>query len=885
MLNYILEVNLCWLGFYLIYLLFLSKETFFQLNRWYLISTLILGLLIPIPEWQLTTEPSAMQFIEPITLSFEELEATIIATTTQTHFFEQFNFLNFLFLIYCLGVAITLSKLSYGFFQIFRLYKNGSISKMGNYYLVQTNSPHLPFSFFNFLFWSKSMHASKEDIQKIIRHEKAHIQQWHSIDVILIEILCVFLWCSPLIYFYKKSLRVVHEYLADAFVLETTQKKQYGHLLLKQTRSGLQLALANNFIHSQLKKRIVMMTRNHSTRSAMGKYLFMLPILAVLVMAFTNKIDKDKIEAFPIDILNEQAAFGEGTYPYFKGCESLEGEEAKMNCTKKKVFEFILNNLKYPSSAKAKNIEGKVLVQFTIDTDGYIKDATIIQGIGGGCDKEALRVVNAMPNWTPANKEGKKVAVQQTLPFLFKLPKEDNSSAATSTLKVAEEMPRFPGCEDLEDSAERKKCSTEKLFEFIFQNLKYPELAKENGTQGTVVVKFVVKSDGSITKAMAVKNIGNGCGKEAVRVINAMPKWIPGKQKGKLVDVEFNLPIKYRLDDDTDSSAKEKKADEGEAFKVVDEMPCFLGCEDLEDSFERKRCSNKKLVEFIYQNLKYPKQAKENGTQGTVVIKLVVKNDGSISHAKITNDIGDGCGEEALRVINLMPTWTPGKHNGKVVDVELNIPIKYKIDDPNVKEGSTYLLTPNNDGEHDYFTISELPDYPNNYLKIYNRWGEIVYESQNYQNDWQGTSNGKEVISGFYYYMLKSDNGKTLTGHLQITREEKTGEVIYKNPNYDSGGNLKSEKSPQLELQHFKVHPNPSDGQMTIELQAKAKPTTISIFDSTGKEVYHKELEDYDGSFTTIDDLNLKGVAKGQLFILIRQEGEKGQFTKAIILE
>jgi len=114
--------------------------------------------------------------------------------------------------------------------------------------------------------------------------------------------------------------------------------------------------------------------------------------------------------------------------------------------------------------------------------------------------------------------------------------------------KVVEDQPSFPGCENISDKAEKKKCADEKMLQFIYGNIKYPAIARENGVEGMVVVKFVVEKDGSITAAEVVRDIGAGCGAEALKVVNMMPKWEPGKQRGRPVRVQFNLPVKFKLE-------------------------------------------------------------------------------------------------------------------------------------------------------------------------------------------------------------------------------------------------------------------------------------------------------------------------------------------------
>lgn len=117
--------------------------------------------------------------------------------------------------------------------------------------------------------------------------------------------------------------------------------------------------------------------------------------------------------------------------------------------------------------------------------------------------------------------------------------------------KVVEEMPQFPGCESISDKAERKQCADKKMLDFIYRNIRYPAIARENGIDGTVVIQFVVSKKGVIQKAKIIRDIGGQCGDEALRVVNLMNEkegnWIPGRQGGKHVKVQFMLPVKFKL--------------------------------------------------------------------------------------------------------------------------------------------------------------------------------------------------------------------------------------------------------------------------------------------------------------------------------------------------
>ncbi|MEM1319625.1 MAG: energy transducer TonB [Bacteroidota bacterium] len=157
---------------------------------------------------------------------------------------------------------------------------------------------------------------------------------------------------------------------------------------------------------------------------------------------------------------------------------------------------------------------------------------------------EESTVVEAPP---PAPKKVKKAAAPPPPPP----PPPVEEPEIEEIFKVVEEMPRFPGCEDEMDKALRKQCAAKRMLEFIYRNIKYPEIARESGVQGTVVIRFVVDKDGTVKEPTILREIGAQCGKEALRVVelmNSMPqRWIPGKQRGKPVKVYFNLPVKFKL--------------------------------------------------------------------------------------------------------------------------------------------------------------------------------------------------------------------------------------------------------------------------------------------------------------------------------------------------
>ncbi len=142
----------------------------------------------------------------------------------------------------------------------------------------------------------------------------------------------------------------------------------------------------------------------------------------------------------------------------------------------------------------------------------------------------------------PVHIEKKEVAAAPPPP-----PPPPTDEAEREIFKVVEDQPTFPGCEDVMVKAERLACAEKKLLEFIYANIQYPAIARENGVSGTVYIRFVVERDGNISNIESIRDIGAGCSDEAIRVVKLMPKWNPGKQRGNPVRVMFTLPVKYEL--------------------------------------------------------------------------------------------------------------------------------------------------------------------------------------------------------------------------------------------------------------------------------------------------------------------------------------------------
>ena len=616
--NYLLKVAICWLVFYVLYRLILEKTTFFRLNRAYLLITLLLGLVVPMVRISLgaPADPAkGSNWLPEVVVRANNLvnqPYTLPEITIQVPSSAAWDIWPWL---YWGGVAYCLLRFLLGLFQLYNIYRRGHKQAMGKYTLVYSEEVKAPFSFMRCLFWPAELEDENLEREYMLRHEETHILQYHTLDVLFSEIIKAICWFNPLAYHYSQALRDVHEYLADAAVLQNANRKQYGHLLIRQSLSGPSIALVNHFSTSQLKKRIHMMMRKKTQGRAQLRYALSLPLLVGLGFLFAQinieaqvpttsqnstlpppppmmapgAVEKRKAEApyssmpkeviirrdttpkvieervvqgFPLnsDALNEVVVNG---YPsransakevvvvgFATKRDSIPGEVFKVvekmpeyPSGMGELLKFLAQNIRYPETAKKENIQGMVVVQFIIGKDGTIIDPHVVHGIGGGANEEALRVVKMMPKWKPGLQKGQAVNVQFNLPIRFMLEGgviEKKGDASKEVFKVVEQMPAYPEGQGA-------------LLEFLAKNINYPTVAKENGVEGMVVVQYVIEKDGSISNAKVVKGIGAGCDEEALRVVNAMPNWVAGKQRGQAVAVQFNLPIRFKLEDKTSS--------------------------------------------------------------------------------------------------------------------------------------------------------------------------------------------------------------------------------------------------------------------------------------------------------------------------------------------
>lgn len=221
---------------------------------------------------------------------------------------------------------------------------------------------------------------------------------------------------------------------------------------------------------------------------------------------------------------------------------------------------------------------------------------------------------------------------------------------------------------------------TPEMHRFISTALKYPEDARERNAQGLVVYTFVVEKDGSLSNFNIIHRADSLLNQEALRILQSMPAWRPGRNNGEVVRSETYVPMYFKLNQHAVASGNPVKPsrnfsktsvevlEQNTIYTIVDKMPVYTYGESG-------------LSDFISHNIRYPREARQAGIEGRILCSFIVASDGSISNIEVVEGDNKSLNDEAVRVLGIMPKWIPGENEGKKVYVKCLLPIDFVIDE------------------------------------------------------------------------------------------------------------------------------------------------------------------------------------------------------------
>ena len=484
------------------YALLLRREKFFRFNRIVLLTILLLSLVIPLLNVPVLHFETASRGIVEIEMPQAWVEVQerfrnafllpeVVVSSQRADmplwWFPRWQVL--LSLLYIIGVAVSMFLAVRKFVRMIRFIPSACLwtDRQGSATIYCHAASVVPFS------WMRSIVISESDYEQngrtILLHEQAHVRLCHSYDVLLVQFMKIMQWFNPCIYLLEMDLRDVHEFQADDAVLSSgITAHSYQLLLIKKAVGSSSYTFANSFNHSLLKKRITMMLQKKSSPWRMARAIYLAPCAVLLALLLAT--------------------------PQLSSCKQ-DGGKVSEN-----------------SENSSENTEG-ISVSASSDTLQAPVTKQQIQVKGKDGESTTLNVLSVV-GVDESSGEAKKESDDRirTEPTQAKVADEDYEGE--TVYDIVEELPQFPG-------------GMEELMKYLATKVKYPKSAQTEGIEGRVLVSFVVEKDGSITHSKVVNSASPELDAEALRVVKSMPRWTPGKEKGEVVRVKFNVPILFRL--------------------------------------------------------------------------------------------------------------------------------------------------------------------------------------------------------------------------------------------------------------------------------------------------------------------------------------------------
>ena len=511
--------------FYMFYRLMLARETFHRVNRLVLLLTAVASFVLPLCVITMheTVTMEAMPVMTVDNLTVDDV-APMPEPVVETPWWQ--ILLPVLFMI---GMVVTIGHTLMSMFRILMLIKRSEKHPQsdGTTICVSGNADVPPFSWMHYIVMNQSDYAERN--AAILAHERGHIRLRHSWDLLLVDTLTALQWFNPAMWMLRSDLRAIHEYEADGEVLSLgINARQYQYLLITKAASIGGYSLANGISHSTLKNRINMMLHKKSSQTSLLKLLALVPIVGLALAVNAEKVQDvvytNTVAPSAEELVNEEILQAEP-----QPAEVVD--EAK---NKPITFQVVFSPEDSPIAGVPVLIveTGKPVKSAETDKDGkFVLDNPVVGSL----------VTFTVVNYSKGIRITKDmVAKGDVVKVAFEANRSEKEESEgtpdpNKAYDAVDEMPQFPG-------------GPSALFEFLSKNIQYPKEAEDANLQGRVIVSFVVEKDGSVSNAKVVRPIDPLLDAEALRVVNSMPKWIPGKQNGEAFRVKYTIPVTFRVE-------------------------------------------------------------------------------------------------------------------------------------------------------------------------------------------------------------------------------------------------------------------------------------------------------------------------------------------------
>lgn len=619
----------------------LRNTLFHKYNRYYLLASVLLSVFVPflnIPIYFSGNNHTTNGIVNTIFyFGMDQGNEAVVSINKSTTKVDGFNWSQILLIAYIFITLLAFLRMIVSLIKITNLKRKYPVEKIDSISFYKTNEPGTPFSFFYGLFWNNKLELHSPKGQQIFRHEIFHIRQLHTVDVLFLEMVSALFWINPFFHLIKKETKAIHEFLADEFAIQSSDKWQYAELLLMQALQTRH-SIVNPFFHNQIKRRIAMIQNSTTTGKQYLRKLLTLPALAIVLalFAFNYKARRNEKQQLQVSTVTD-------TLP--------------------------------------KNLSGtKLLIdkenEFTIKSDSIvIKDNENTKDIDF---KEALIIVN-----------GNRVLYQDfikktyTAGIMTIYPKNDAEAIKLYGADAVNGVIEMKAVRIINNSASTTKIDTEAGFpggdvawrKYLTQNLNAATPVENGAPSGkyTVMILFQIDADGSVKDIKAITNHGYGMEKEAIRIIKKGPKWVPANQGGVNVSSYRKQPLTFVV---TSSSASDKK-DFNNISNLITQLegntpPQFPG-------------GTAAWREFLVKNLNANIPVDSGASKGTykTEVQFIVDAAGNISNITPKTKWGHGMEQEVVRLLKQSPKWIPAKENGKAVLAYTQVPVTFVVVEDN----------------------------------------------------------------------------------------------------------------------------------------------------------------------------------------------------------
>ena len=519
--------------FYMFYRLLLSRETFHTVNRLVLLLTAVASFLLPL--CVITIHQTVEVPMVEGTVSAGRPMATL-ADEPDMPWWQRAALGIFL-----AGIVAALAHQLWSLAQVVRIIRRSERHPQADGTVVcVTDSDLSPFSWLRYIVLSRNDYDNLNPA--VMAHERGHIRRHHTLDLLLVDTLTALQWFNPAMWMLRQDLRAIHEYEADAAVLSHgINMRQYQYLLIQKAVSDCGYSVVNGISHSTLKNRITMMLHKKSSRASLLKLLALLPIVGT-TLALQAETVNDYVYQQPPKKLVKKGTHNAEVEVNGQVIEVVKEEktatmEKKIEAAEKQVDEEAPKLV----FGEANGPEPLIVIDGKVATVEQLKalDPKVIDNMSVVMNEKSKAEYARRFNADTSNG----ILFIETKDYVSQRDSKDVVEAPVTVpeekdeqepFNMVEQMPEFPG-------------GVQALMQFLYENIRYPEAAQTAGKEGRVVVQFVVEADGTVSSAKVVRSISEDLDAEALRVVNAMPRWTPGKHKGKAVRVKYTLPVSFRL--------------------------------------------------------------------------------------------------------------------------------------------------------------------------------------------------------------------------------------------------------------------------------------------------------------------------------------------------